>query len=58
MDNLSPEQLAEELHNVGLDAYRGYEFMGKSAQAWNDFRLTIARRLLEKLDVIRKVGDG
>lgn len=48
---LTPEQLADELHNVGLDAYVNFDYMGKSAALWNKFRLDLATSLLEKMDI-------
>jgi hypothetical protein len=48
---MKPEQLAEELHGVGLDAYVNFDYMGKSAGLWNRFRLDLATALLEVLDI-------
>jgi len=55
MDNLlSVEEVAEELHNCSLDAWRNYESMGKSGDMWNEFRKQIARDLLERVNISRK----
>ena len=48
---MNAEKLAEELHNVGLNPYVNYAFMGKSAALWDKFRLDLAIALLEKLDI-------
>jgi len=55
MDNLlSVEEVAEELHNCHLDAWRDYGSMGKSGDMWRKFRKQIARDLLDRVNISRK----
>lgn len=42
-------QLAEILHQAGLDAYADYRSMGCSAEEWNKFRLKIAAGIIERI---------
>jgi hypothetical protein len=50
---MTPEELAEELRNCGLDAFQHPH--NRSGDAWNDYRVKIANELLKKLTIQRKV---
>ncbi len=51
---LDAKSLAEELHVAGLNAYQGYEYMGQSADKWNDFRCNLAKNLLDRIKAMPK----
>lgn len=51
---ISDKELAIVLHEVGLDAYRPYEKMGKSKDSWDNFRLQLAHDLNRLLDIRKK----
>lgn len=51
---LDAEKLAGYLHNTGLWAYHNYEAMGRGREKWDDFRLQIARELLQRLVIFEK----
>lgn len=53
---LTAELLADMLHCSGLNAYRDYAGMGKSAEEWNNFRILVANELLLKLNTIKSSG--
>ena len=42
------DELATELHNCGLDAWRNYENMGKSRERWDIFRKQLAKEMAEE----------